>query len=89
MNPTMTVMIDFIIYVALEALAVKFLWTIADKWGILDWMQCNAPTDLIHEMLSCEFCRSFWLGLILSIGVAIFAGHWYYIFIPIFSSNLR
>lgn len=78
----------FIVFVALVAMAVKFMLTIAQKWGIMDWMQAHAPCKLIYQLLTCDFCKSFWLGLCLSIPLAICVD-WRLIFIPIFSCNLR
>lgn len=81
-------MLEFIAYVIFVSLVVKFLRTIAEKWGWLEWAQVNAPNDLIEQLLHCPFCQSFWLGLLVSLFLAIFV-HWYLIFIPFLSCNLR
>lgn len=81
-------MIEFAIWVFLVSLLVRFLRTLAIKWGILEWAQLNAPNDFFHELLTCGFCQSFWIGLAISAILAIFV-HWYLIFIPIFSCNLQ
>lgn len=80
--------IVFICFVALVAMAVKFMLTVADKWGIMEWMQAHAPCKLLYQLLTCDFCKSFWLGLFLSFFLAVFVD-WRLIFIPIFSCNLR
>lgn len=81
-------MIEFIIHIALVALGVKFIMTLADKWGIREWLQRNAPSPFLAKLFSCDFCCSWWLGIIVCIPLAICV-HWYLIFVPIFSSNLR
>lgn len=80
--------IDYICYVALVSMLVKFCLTIAEKWGILERLQLHAPNEFFHKLFSCNFCQSFWLGLCLSIFLAIFID-WRLIFIPFFSSSLR
>ena len=80
--------IEFVCFVALVAMAVKFAITLAEKWGILEWLQLHAPNEFLHKLFSCNFCQSFWLGLCLSLLLAIFVD-WRLIFIPIFSSSLR
>lgn len=82
-------MVEFLCYVLLVALLVMFLRTLAMKWGILDWLQFNAPNEFFHKLFTCEFCQSFHLGMIISIVLAIFVGKWYLLLIPIFSSPIR
>lgn len=84
----MVSLINYICCIALVAMAVKFCLTIAEKWGILEWLQLHAPNEFIHKLFSCNFCQSFWLGLCLSFLLAVFVD-WRLIFIPIFSSSLR
>lgn len=81
-------MLEFVLWVFLVSLAVKFLRTLMEKWGIREWLQVNAPCDLLHEMLMCDFCLSLWMGLAISVFLAIFV-HWWMLFIPVFSCNLR
>ena len=44
-------MVEFVCWVLLVSLLVKFLRTLMEKWGIREWSQVNAPCDLLHEML--------------------------------------
>lgn len=81
-------MIEFVCFVLLVALAVMFLRTLAMKWGILEWLQVNAPNEFFHKLFTCDFCQSFWLGMGICLFLAIFV-HWYLIFVPIFSCNIR
>lgn len=81
-------MIEFACTVFLVSLAVRFLRTLAIKWGWLEWLQVNVENNLLHQLFNCSFCQSFWLGLAICVFLAIF-GHWYYIFVPLFSCNIQ
>ena len=81
-------MIDFVCWVLLVALLVMFLRTLAIKWGILEYLQVNAPNEFLHKLFTCSFCQSFWLALFICIFLAIFV-KWYLIFIPLFSAPIR
>ncbi len=80
--------IDYLVAVVLVALLVKFVRTLAEKWGILGWLQAHAPNDFLYKLFSCEFCQSFWLGLAFSLVLAVFID-WRFVFVPLFSSNIR
>ena len=80
--------IEFAIYVALVAMLVKFAITLAEKWDILPWLQAHAPNKFFFKLFSCNFCQSFWLGMIVCVFLAIFVD-WRLIFVPFFSSTLR
>ena len=81
-------MIDFVCWVLLVALFVMFLRTLAEKWGILEFLQVNDPNEFLQKLFTCSFCQSFNLALFICIFLAIFI-HWYLIFVPIFSCNIR
>lgn len=82
-------MIEFAILVFLVACVVNFLRTLAIKWGILEWLQVNAPNEFLHKLFTCDFCQSFHLGMLVCIIISIFAREWWYLLIPICSSTLR
>ena len=81
-------MLEFIAYVFFVSLTVKFLRTLMEKWGIRERLEVNAPCDLLNQMVRCDFCLSFWMGLVVSLILAIFV-HWWLVFIPALSCNLR
>ena len=81
-------MIEFVCWVVLVALATMFVRTLMQKWGILEYLQVNAPNDFLYKLFTCSFCQSFWIGLAFSVILAIFVD-WYLIFIPICSSNIK
>lgn len=80
--------IDYLVIVVMVALFVKFIRTLAEKWGILGWLQAHAPNDFLYKLFSCEFCQSWWLGLAISIVLGVLID-WRLIFVPFFSSNIR
>lgn len=82
-------MIDFVCWIVFVSLIVSFLRTLAIKWGILDWLQLNAPNDFLHKLFSCEFCQSFWLGMLVCFIISIVTADWGAMFIPFFSCNIR
>ena len=81
-------LIEFVCVILMVALLVKFFRTLAEKWGILEYLQAHAKSDFTYKLYSCEFCQSFWLSLGVCVILAIFV-HWSLIFVPIFSCNIR
>ena len=81
-------MIEFLCTVVIVSLAVKFLRTLAIKWGWLEWLQVNVDHPILSQLFRCEFCQSFWLGLAICVFLAIFV-HWYFIFVPALSCNIQ
>lgn len=76
----------FIADVAIVALVVSFVMSLAVKWGWLEWAQVHAPTELIGKLLNCKFCVSFWMSVIVSlIGWAI-GGQYTMLFVPFCST---
>ena len=65
-------MIEFVCWVVVVALVAAFLLGLAQKWGLLEWLQVHAPNDWLHELFTCKFCCSWWVSLAISI-VAAFA----------------
>lgn len=82
-------MINFLCFVVLLALAVKFFRTLAEKWGIIEWLQIHAPNEFFSELFRCEFCQSFWLGVGLCLITSIITGSWIFMIAPIFACNIR
>lgn len=63
-------------YCAVIALVAAFLLSLAVKWGWLEYLQVHAPNDLIHELLTCKFCTSFWVCVGISLFLCMATGHW-------------
>lgn len=80
---------NFLCWAVVVALIVKFLRTLAEKWGILSYLQAHAPCDFLYKLFSCEFCQSFWLGMIICIVMVCVGFKPIVLLIPILSSNIR
>lgn len=83
----MNTLITIVCLVALTSLAVRFVITVLDKWGILEWMQSRS-NEFFHKLLTCSFCRSFWTAAILCIVAFIISGYWPILIVPIFVAPL-
>jgi len=81
-------MLEFVCWIVVVSLAVKFLRTLGEKWRVFEWIQINSDNELVCEWARCGFCQSFWIGLAICLILAIFV-HWWLIFIPPLSCNLR
>lgn len=67
----------------LMSLLVRFIITVLEKFGILGWLQSRA-NPFFHRLLTCPFCRSFWLAAFLSVIAFILVGYWPLLIVPIF-----
>ena len=82
-------MLEFVAYIVAVSLIVSFVRTLAMKWGILDFLQLNAPNEFFHKLFTCQFCQQFWLGMLVCIFLSIAIGDWSFMFIPFFSCNIK
>lgn len=78
--------VDFIAWVGVVALAVSFVLGLLSKWKILEWLQVHSPNDFVLELVSCKFCLSFWVSLLLCIILALFSSGWLFLLIPFCST---
>lgn len=74
---------DFICWVAVISLVAAFLLSLAVKWGWLEYLQVHAPNDFLHELLSCKFCCSFHVSMIISLFLCVATGNWILLAAPI------
>lgn len=79
-------MVTFVLSIVVVALAAAFFLGLASKWGWLEWLQVHAPNDLIHELLMCKFCCSWWMGVALSVVLALIFGEWWVLLVPLCST---
>lgn len=75
-------MLDFICWVAVIALLVAFILALAAKWGWLEKAQVHAPNDFLYKLLSCHFCTTWWVCVVLTIGCLAATGNWSLIAVP-------
>ena len=81
-------LLDFTLWVLLVALLVGFIRTLMEKWKIREWLMAHLKWGLAVEALKCDFCTSFWIGMVISIILAITV-HPSLLFVAIFSCNIR
>ena len=80
------VVLEFICYVGVAALASAFFLGLAVKWGILEWLQVHAPNEFFGRMFNCKFCCSFWVGVVISLTLCVVTGQWTLLAVPICST---
>ena len=73
--------------VILTTLLVRFIITVLDKFGWLEWMQTHA-NPFFHKLLTCSFCRSFWTACIVCLIAFIITGYWPMLIVPVFVAPL-
>lgn len=69
------------------ALIAAFVILLAGKLGLLEWVQING-NRFFSEMANCNFCLSFWVGLVLSIFFAFALGNSIILLVPLISTPL-
>ena len=78
---------NYLMTVAFIALVASWTILFITKTGAREYIEVHAP-KLIAEMFSCDFCLSWWLGVILSVALVIGTGEWIYLCCPFFSTPL-
>jgi hypothetical protein len=80
-------------YSMFVGLLSAFIILFITKIGLRDWVQVHG-SELINKLFSCQFCLSFWVGVLISCILLIFitftGGYLQplYIFIPICSTPI-
>lgn len=80
------VILDFICWCAVVALIAAFLLSLAQKWGILEWLQVHAPSDFLHKLVSCKFCLSWWVSVGISVILLLTRGQMEFLAVPFCST---
>ena len=63
----------FIYNIIVVALIAAFVLTLLRKWGVIEWVQIHG-NDFFSKMFNCDFCLSWWAGVILSVLMLIMTG---------------
>lgn len=80
-------MIDFFITVILISSLAAYVLTLMRKWGIVEQVQVNG-NDFFAKMFSCDFCLSWWIGVIISVTWYLATGDCNVLFVPFFSTMI-
>lgn len=68
--------VQFVCWCIVVALLAAWLLTLADKWGLREWLQVHAPTDFLYKLFICNFCCSWWVCVAISVFLSVVIGHW-------------
>lgn len=74
---------DFVCWVAIVATGAAFVLSLMEKWHILEWLQVHAPNEFLHELVSCKFCLSWWVCVLISLILLIGSGQWFLLAVPV------
>lgn len=87
--------VDYFIWVLLIALTAAFIILLLTKIGIIEWLQVNGIkakndrlNDIVSKLANCNFCLSFWSGLILSVIVALVTSNYELLIAPILTAPI-
>lgn len=70
------------------ASVTAYIITLMNKWGIRNTLQSNAPNDFVWKLLDCDFCLSWWMGLVIGIVLAIALKDGWLLVCPIVSAKI-
>lgn len=77
----------FIYNIIVVALIAAFVLTLLRKWGVIEWVQIHG-NDFFSKMFSCDFCLSWWAGVILSVLMLIMTGNLSFLGVPFCSTMI-
>ena len=78
---------EFIFYVILVAMLAAFVLTLLRKWGVIEWVQVHG-NDFFAKMFSCDFCLSWWAGVLICFFALIFTGNLSFLGVPFCSTMI-
>ena len=76
----------FVFWFVTVAFAAAFLLGLANKWGLIEWLQVHAPNVFFEKLFNCKFCCSWWVSVILSLTLCVATGDWWLLFVPVCST---
>lgn len=74
--------VDFVCWVVVIALAAAFALALANKWGWIERMQVHTRWDFLYKLLSCHFCTTWWICVLVALGAVAITGHWTLLLAP-------
>jgi len=74
--------VEFLCWVAVIALLASFALALAQKWGWLEKAQVRVQNDFLYKLLSCHFCTSWWVCVIVALACLAVTGHWTLLLAP-------
>lgn len=80
--------VEFICWCIVVGLLTAWMLTLADKWGWREWLQVHAPNDFLYALFTCNFCCSWWVGVIISLILLVATGQWEMLVVPMISTMI-
>lgn len=71
----------------LVSLLARFILTLMQKWGILEWLQSRA-NPFFYKMLTCPFCRTWWTCVAICLVGYLVSGYGWILIVPFFATTL-
>lgn len=65
-----------ITFIAIIALGSAFILALLSKWGIVERMQLHAPNAFFYSLVSCHFCLTWWVSVIVGVTLALCVRDW-------------
>lgn len=62
---------DFVCWCAAVSAGAAFILSLSVKWGVLEWLQVHAPSDLLYRLFSCRFCVSWWTNVAICVSLCV------------------
>ena len=78
-------MVTFLTNTIIIALLAAFVILLFKKWGFIEWVQVHG-NDIFSRLASCDFCLSWWFGIVFSVIFALVLGDYSILFVPPFST---
>ena len=79
---------EFVAVAIMVATFDGWLLTLGYKWRVIEWLQSHAPNDLIWQLFNCQYCLSWWSGLLLSGLAALIGGCWWWLLCAFISTKI-
>jgi hypothetical protein len=83
-----SVVTDFVAVAIMVATFDGWLLTLGYKWRVIEWLQSHAPNDIIWQLFNCQYCLSWWSGLLLSGLAALIGGCWWWLLCAFVSTKI-
>lgn len=80
--------VNFLCWAVVVGLLGSWLLTLADKWGVREWLQVHAPNEFLYELFMCNFCCSWWVGVIISLFLLVVTGQCEMLAVPLISTTI-
>lgn len=77
----------FFLLVIIVALLAAYVLILLRKLGVMEWGQIHG-NKIIAELCSCDFCQSWWAGVIVAILATLFTGDFTCMLIPFCSTPI-